>query len=70
MSHMFIVAPSKIVADARDPNANQGTKKVIDPFTHQADYDFFYDPLSCAPFYANTSEPIWYGRVENLKPEN
>jgi len=51
-------------------NHGQGTKVVIDPFTRQTDYDFFYDPRSCAPFYADSSEPIWYGRVDNLKPEN
>lgn len=34
------------------------------------DENFFYDPLKCAPFYANSSEPIWYGRVENMSPVN
>ena len=32
--------------------------------------DLFYDPLKCKPFYWDTTEPIWYGRVENLVPQN
>ena len=49
---------------------NQGKRKFVDKFTGQKDEDFFYDPLACQPFYANSSEPVWYGRVEHLVPEN
>ena len=30
----------------------------------------FYDPLACKPFYQDTSEPVWYSRVENVVPQN
>ena len=30
---------------------HQGRSHYRDPFTHQIDEDFFYDPLACSPFY-------------------
>ena len=32
--------------------------------------DLFYDPFKCKPFYRNTTEPVWLGRVQHLKREN
>ena len=54
-------------------NDQVGSRLTEDPFTHQSDYDFFYDPLDCNPFYQNhgwEENPIWFGRVKNLKKEN
>ena len=35
----------------RPVNDQAGTRMTEEPFTHQLDYDFFYDPLACSPFY-------------------
>jgi len=57
-------------AEQEDDFMNQGTHATFDPLTHTLYEDIFYDPLECAPFYKDSSAPIWYSRIEDLKPQN
>ena len=39
------------------------------PFGYDRE-ELFYDPMKCKPFYQNTTEPIWYSRVDDITPAN
>ena len=50
-------------------NSEQDKKVLRPPFSYDRELPF-YDPFKCKPFYQDTTEPIWYSRVDNVKPEN
>ena len=49
---------------------DEGKRFRVDPISHEKYEDMFYDPMACQPFYKTSEEPIWYGRVDGLRPVN
>ena len=49
---------------------DEGKAFNVDALSHEKFEDVFYDPMACRPFYYNTREPIWFGRLDNVQTYN